>query len=41
LSVKSPYAHKVVFGELIVGMLPSDAWDDAQASAVDRRGAIV
>jgi hypothetical protein len=28
VSMRSPYQEKVVYGELILNMLPSDAWDD-------------
>lgn len=29
VSTKSPYLESKVFGELILNMLPSEAWDDA------------
>ena len=28
VSTRSPYREKVVYSELILNMLPSDAWDD-------------
>lgn len=28
LSLKSPYKHEVVYGELVLGLLPSEAWDN-------------
>lgn len=30
VSTISPYGHDVVFGEVVLNLLPSDAWEDAR-----------
>lgn len=32
VSMKSPYQEKVVYGELILNLLPPDAWEDASSA---------
>jgi hypothetical protein len=31
VSMKSPYQEKTVYGELVLNLLPSEAWDDIRS----------